>query len=292
MIAFPNPGEFELGLTRTDGAKPGGYYLRRLSGPYDSQMSLHIINGYSFGCCGAGELSSLSGIFKTDKDVQETALALYNFFSGGSSTFYMIAATYQMEEVENSKISTVLGLLMEIGAKEVHKTPNRNHGPNNMHMLVLDPHNLNRDAVEKKYFCRHPKNGLLLPKYVKTLSETEQQALADQWQKSIDGTIERNKQDVIQKREELWKTRINTTASVFTTIKQDAEYVAYYARQNYSKKYTPQVSEQMKESFYNILRRNGWSNSNEQQQSSVPKNAAVGPAVDSIWQAATTVQKW
>lgn len=90
-----------------------------------------------FACCGARALSNMYGNYLTTKEIrQEFVSQLVRLQS--KFTYYYLPTTGQIKSYLESK-NSVLNILRELGGKEVHKNPNRIHGPNQMHLWVLDP---------------------------------------------------------------------------------------------------------------------------------------------------------
>lgn len=87
-----------------------------------------------FACCGARQLTGMaSWSLSSELARQEFFLALLS----AKSTIYFLPTTTQMREY-SKRSSSVINLLFSVGAKEVYASPNRLHGPNNLHLCVLD----------------------------------------------------------------------------------------------------------------------------------------------------------
>lgn len=278
-VKWVYPNMENLGVVLSPQQSNGFFVLsRKQTAEWSSQMTLNVKSGYAFGCCGAGELNNLTGSFTTDKDLQETALALYNFFATGCITYYAIAATYQLLEIEKNPKS-LLKLLTDLGMIVVHKTPNRNHGPNDMHMLVLDPVRVNEHLIRDKYLWKEPSTGMLLPKYVEAMKEKDQQALMDKWAADNAEAMERRRKESRAATEKYWMDRANMAQTLLYTIRSDVDRRAAYEKRGILDQHQPQVSEKVKQTFFNYLRAHGWSNSNEQ-QSNLSQSNSVGFAQD------------
>jgi hypothetical protein len=88
----------------------------------------------AFGCCGAEMMQGCSGVFLTTRELREEFV---HMLFQHKRTIYFLPTTQQMTTYRKNK-NSVLNLLFECGAKEVHKNPNRLHGPNELHLCVLD----------------------------------------------------------------------------------------------------------------------------------------------------------
>lgn len=100
-----------------------------------------------FGCCGAQALTGCSGDYlSTELMRQEAAFHI----SSRPTTLYFLPTTAQMTMFRKRRTS-ILNLLFELGAEEVHVSPNRVHGPNNLHLCVYDPKSKESLEAKKKF---------------------------------------------------------------------------------------------------------------------------------------------
>lgn len=171
----------------------------------NNQATFSIKSGFLFNCCGAGEIGSLFTYKFTEKERQDFVAALC-LICLSHTTYYFIAADYQLPGKPNA--SSFLELLIELGAKEIDVRPNRNHGPNSMHLFAWDGV-LRTTAWEKYLYLSSAippdyKNNLpgrpayYLPLYFKDLSEQQQMEV---WKLWSDRTAERKKAAVKAEKE-------------------------------------------------------------------------------------------
>lgn len=102
-------------------------YIQQLS------FSIPALTGV-FGCCGAVQYVGCGVNNLTTPFMREEAVLK---LMGANTIVYFLPTTSQIKMFAQSS-SSVLNLLFELGAKEVHVGPNRTHGPNNLHLCVLD----------------------------------------------------------------------------------------------------------------------------------------------------------
>jgi len=153
----------------------GGYVFHHLSqnglGPREGSVATPSLQG-AFGCCGAQALTGCSGTYLTSRELREE-FVLKLFGTMPTCTIYFLPTTSQMKLHRNNP-NSVLHLLFELGAKEVHVSPNRIHGPNNLHLCVLDRGDpeirkmvkekyLAQERVKDRYGYQHER---LLPRFV------------------------------------------------------------------------------------------------------------------------------
>ena len=105
-------------------------YIRNFNSAYAP-----LVNAV-FSCCGAVSLTGMSmKELRTEVAKQEFVYDLLRRM--GVKTAYFLPTSSQIRMYKNAK-SSVLNVLFDLGAKEVHVGPNRVHGPNNLHLCVLD----------------------------------------------------------------------------------------------------------------------------------------------------------
>lgn len=164
-------------------------------------------SGYGpFQCCGSQVVHGLGGIFKDEQQKQDL-LTLWLRTKGDYLSWYFIAATYQFEENKEN----VLNWLMDLGAKEVDKRPNKYHDPHQMHLCVLDitPENenlkkyvtcLGDDKIQKPGMFRHqPK--IWVPNWWTKLDDEKQNSWLDNRNKQLEA-IEKAEAEQEAKRKE------------------------------------------------------------------------------------------
>lgn len=138
-------------------------YVQRLEGNNQIIQDIGVINKYGYligytalllgpsylmDCCGSSPITNLSTVFSTEKQLQGFVCQLFRsiYFT---QTYYFIASTYQIDEASATSFGNAYSVLVALGAKEVDSSPNRNHGPNNMHLHVWSP--TRTDGRWKKY---------------------------------------------------------------------------------------------------------------------------------------------
>lgn len=110
------------------------FLVKSEESPY--QALLGIQEGI-FHCCGATEITHLDYSFPTEVAAQNFVHKLYPLVSEGQS-YYMIAASFQLKPLTQG-YCRIIDVLKNLGAYEVDVRPNRNHGPENLHLFVWDP---------------------------------------------------------------------------------------------------------------------------------------------------------
>lgn len=287
-IVWPHPTAEMLGFTLADNPGKGGKFYMR-SDEFGSSFRLYVGPAYLMNCCGAAEIQGLSGFVSgrtaldIERHIQETMLVLYNLFSSLPQTHYGIAATSQMGSKDGK--GHILSLLFELGAKEVFSSPNRNHGPNHMHLIVLDPYAIPRETIQKKYFWRTP-NGVFVPKYIESLSEAEKQAIVDSWGKQAEEAAKKAQLSKARRAQQQWNTATATINQLLYTEHQRLYTI-------YGNSPLGEAFQKSLDYLKTTIRAYGWSNKNDddaKKQSSVSTNGNVGPAQDSIWQTTRVVQ--
>lgn len=159
-----------------------------------SWFNLSFSQSFAMGCCGAGTMQGLSGVVaETDKEF--CAAALYTHLRG-VLTYYGITASYQQKEGPDS----LLNFLKELGLREVHKSPNRNHGPHDMHLMVWDP----KDKDTKAGFGKYVDLTSGVPLSILKLSKEEQQSIYNKWNLIAD---EQREKEAVRIRANIQKTR-------------------------------------------------------------------------------------
>lgn len=293
-IKWIAPCDEALGITTTRDAMATGYsVLRKGTTDWGYQMKLRMVSGYTFSCCGAGEISSLTGQFNTDKDLQETALMLYRRLANDCITYYAIASTAQLQMAAHDT-RHVLQLLQDLGLKEIHKTPNRNHGPNNMHMMVLDPTAMDHKAIREKYFWEACP-GVFVPKYVQKLDEKAQLALIAEWQRVQETRDARQREEAIKAKETMWNTKLANLEQLLYSVKADDQRRPAYESRGIGHTYIPNLPDKTRNTFIRYLNTYGWRNENVKpipESAPVQKSQAVGSPGDTVWAAQAPVQKW
>ena len=132
-----------------------GVNLGLIKGPYGTMGGGPPSLAGVFGCCGACAMTGMSGAYlTTELHRQEFALVL----TAQQRTIYFLPTTAQMRLFKDNK-NSVLHMLFELGAKEVHESPNRLHGPNNLHLCVLDMKAPETLEAKKKLFYTHKYKG-------------------------------------------------------------------------------------------------------------------------------------
>lgn len=149
-----------------------GCFIKPVSGSQYVNNVMNIQNGgYHLACCGAAGITSLSWKWNNERDVQGFVCCLARSLNF-NMTYYFIASTSQLTMALASKYGNNASVLKKLGAVEVDASPNRNHGPNRMHLHVWNP---NRDHPGWKEFLdlgRYETNPLWFAK----LSREEQVA--------------------------------------------------------------------------------------------------------------------
>ncbi len=132
-----------------------GSNMGLLKGSYGAAGNTPPTLASVFGCCGARAMTGMSGVYLiTELHRQEFALTL----CAGAATIYFLPTTAQMRLFKDKK-NSILHMLFELGAKEVHESPNRLHGPNNLHLCVLDMKAPETLEAKKKLFYTHKYKG-------------------------------------------------------------------------------------------------------------------------------------
>lgn len=93
---------------------------------------------YLMQCCGSSPITNLSTEFNGEKELQGFVCKLFRSVCF-TQTYYFVAATYQINDSEDVEYGNAYSALVALGAKEVDSSPNRNHGPNDMHLHVWSP---------------------------------------------------------------------------------------------------------------------------------------------------------
>jgi hypothetical protein len=93
---------------------------------------------YLMQCCGSSPITNLSTEFNGEKELQGFVCQLFRSVCF-TQTYYFIAATYQITDAKAAPFGNAYSVLVALGAKEVDSSPNRNHGPNDMHLHVWSP---------------------------------------------------------------------------------------------------------------------------------------------------------
>lgn len=148
------------------------------------------------GTCGVCELSNFTGWFNNNEVAKQnfviSILPLLDI------TYYGIASSNQLRAV-----NTLLSVLMDIGMKQIDERPNRLHGPNNLHLMVLDPGELNDEGI-RKYCYKEPGSAVWLPLWLKALSNEEKNKHFTEWKaantKIAQQRIEETKQATLSAR--------------------------------------------------------------------------------------------
>jgi hypothetical protein len=140
---------------------------------YTSNIALGISKNFAMKACGACELTNLTSYFRDQTQRQNFLLA---FLPLVDITYYCIVSTSQVRE----KTHNMVGLLEEIGMKEIDVRPNRLHGPNDMHMMVLDPYELNEEGI-KKYLYKEKGHNIWLPLWFRDLDVDTKNKYFDEW---------------------------------------------------------------------------------------------------------------
>jgi hypothetical protein len=144
-----------------------------------TNIVLHLSNSYAMGCCGASTLSNLSGHVR-EEDKENVAMAIWKeMIAPCCTTWYGIASSHQLQ-FKGSLGSNFLGFLMELGLKEVFKSRNRNHGPNDLHIMVWDPVEVIEKKLFDKYLWHSTKYGTL-PRSFENKSEESLQTIFSHW---------------------------------------------------------------------------------------------------------------
>jgi hypothetical protein len=180
-IVVPNPEclGWKYKLDGTDGWNRSGYTrtpLTLIDTTYRLNINLKFSKNFAMGTCGACELSNFVGHFPTNgphiaQGFVTAVLPLLDI------TYYGIASTTQMKST-----GTPLSILREIGMKEVFKSPNRLHGPNDLHLMVLDPKELNEEGIQK-YCYREKGSDIWLPLWLKDLSNEGKNKHFAEWER-------------------------------------------------------------------------------------------------------------
>lgn len=132
---------------------------------------LHLGPTHLMQCCGSSAITGLSTAFETEEQLQGFVCQLFKSITF-TQTYYFIAATYQIEEAHDSNFGNAYSVLVSLGAREVDVSPNRNHGPHDMHLHVWSP-NANADCW-KKYLAFSPVFRQANPLWFSKLSSEEQ----------------------------------------------------------------------------------------------------------------------
>jgi hypothetical protein len=232
-VVAPNPEclgyKYKLGK---EGFKRSGYTRTELTLiDLDRRLNINLkfSPNFAMGTCGACELSNLSGWFDNNEVAKQnfviSVLPLLDI------TYYGIASTSQRKAV-----NTPLSILMDIGMKEVYKSPNRLHGPNELHLMVLDPQELNQKGI-RKYCYTEPGSNVWLPLWLKDLSNEEKNRHFDEWNGA--------NSELIRKQLEEASTLLMTER--LRPIHEFASYVRYYFQYKGSpQSYNPLNAEQLK----------------------------------------------
>lgn len=168
----------DIGIQTLEGSSKQRIHTNVFS-PHNGGSILVIGPIWLFGCCGANDMTGMDYNFKSEEQKQSFVWRLYRTVNF-SQTYYMIAATYQLEAkappyyTEPLQFGNTITLLRELGAREVDASPNRNHGPNNMHLHVWAPNRT--DEGWSKYIDPHTGNPLWFHK----LDKRVQQRLIDE----------------------------------------------------------------------------------------------------------------
>lgn len=230
-----------------------------------SWFNLSFSQSFAMGCCGAGTMQGLSGNV-AEKDKEFCAAALYTHLKG-VLTYYGIAASYQLKE----GIDSLLNFLKELGLREVHKSPNRNHGPHDMHLMVWDPKNTDTKVGFEKYV--ELASGV--PLSILKLSKEEQHSIYNKW--SLIADEQREKEEA--------RIRANIQQ------KRDAQISAFegilYMAEKDLGRDVKQISSENLNFLNGVLTRYGYVKHEQQPaiQSSISTSTAFGFATDSIWKA-------
>lgn len=184
-----------------------------------NQANLFLSASYAMGCCGANTMSNLSGLFDSEKELQNyVAACIFPFWGYGATTTYGIASSDQIRTYKDRPLA-LLNVLFDLGLKEVFKSPNRNHGPNDMHLLVFDPKTFNRNNLEK-YLYQDKLSGIWLPLWVKSLDEPALEALMTTWSAVNASRAETEKQQLEKEKNALWVNNITTFENTLYYLKQ------------------------------------------------------------------------
>lgn len=121
--------------------------------------------------------------------------------------------------------------------KQIDERPNRLHGPNNLHLMVLDPGELNDEGI-RKYCYKEPDSTIWLPLWLKDLSNEEKNKHFAEWKAA-------NTKIAQQRIEE---TKQATLSARLKPIKDFALFFRYYiCQKQISGKYNPLSPEVTKE---------------------------------------------
>ena len=240
---------------------------------YDRGVGLNFSANFMMDCCGAAEINHLGGgYFQTQDQVADFMVAVLQSFA--SDVVYLgIASSMQMENVRLGSCHNVLSTLFFMGLKEVHQFPNRIHGPNDLHMVMLDMGDLNWDNIYKyltKVWPKASPSQFLIPNYVLDLSPEKQIHLYKTWEEGR----EAEKKNIAEQEKHAAQSRQNQQVDA-------ALAVAYNISNQRDYRY---LSQPMVEKFNNGLQRYGWEKRDGKAiESGLPKSGNVRPAESGIW---------
>lgn len=100
-----------------------------------------------FGACGARQMVGMSACYLLCEEARQEWVCALDQNVANKMQLYFLPTTSQMKTYKDHK-GSVLNLLFRLGAKEVFNSPNRLHGPNNLHLCVLDMGS--KEYLEKK----------------------------------------------------------------------------------------------------------------------------------------------
>lgn len=170
-------------------------------------INLKFSKNFAMGTCGACELYNFTGWFDNNEVTKQnfviSILPLLDI------TYYGIASSVQMKGINN-----LLSILMDIGMKQVDERPNRLHGPNNLHLMVLDPGELNDEGI-RKYCYKEPGSTIWLPLWLKDLSNEEKNKHFTEWKKANTKLAQQRSEETKQAILHARLTPIKVFASLF-----------------------------------------------------------------------------
>jgi hypothetical protein len=164
-------------------------------------MNLALSRNWAMGCCGASTISGLTYTFPNEEK-QQNFMALFMQFM--DITYYALPASYQIGEAERNGLH-LLSVLKGMGMEQVHVSANRVHGPNLMHLMVLDPKELNQEYLAK-YVHQDEATGFWLPNHIKDKPDVEKAEIFREWHAA-------NEAEVIKRQEDVKKKSLNDQLS-------------------------------------------------------------------------------
>lgn len=163
--------------------------------------------GFLFNCCGASEIQQIGTGFTSEQEKQNFAYMLFNSLERGQ-TYYFIASSDQLKRsvsfAKSYPLGIVANMLIELGAKEVDASKNRNHGPNNMHLHVWSP-SFSDESPWQKYLKFVNPYGDVQPLWWSELTEEAQAKMLEDSKPQMENIRARNQQnvDVLKKQKDL-----------------------------------------------------------------------------------------